>query len=98
MYQLVGDEFQPVAPNERDHFPVPALGLELGIWKGQYQNVAWPWVRWYDLEGRLLPTGRELAEQERQRAEQERQRAEQERQRAERLAERLRELGIDPNA
>ncbi|BAC91914.1 Uma2 family endonuclease [Gloeobacter violaceus] len=48
---------------------------------------------------------RQRAEQERQRAEQERQRAEQERQRAEqaeqqalRLAQRLRELGIDPQA
>jgi Uma2 family endonuclease len=37
------------------------------------------------------------AEQERQRAEQERQRAEQERQRAENLAERLRQMGIDPD-
>lgn len=37
------------------------------------------------------------AEQESQRAEQERQRAEQERQRADRLAEKLKELGIDPN-
>jgi len=37
------------------------------------------------------------AEQERQRAEQEFYRAEQERQRAERLAERLRELGVNPD-
>lgn len=36
--------------------------------------------------------------QERERSEQERERAEQERERADRLAEKLRELGIDPNA
>jgi hypothetical protein len=83
MYHFVDDRFEPVAPNERGHFPVPALSLELGIWKGEYQNVEWPWLRWYDPEGRLLPTGHELAEQERQRAEQEMQRAEQEMQRAE---------------
>lgn len=41
---------------------------------------------------------RQRAEQEHQRAEQERQRAEQERQRAERLAERLRAMGVDPEA
>ena len=41
---------------------------------------------------------RERAEQESQRAQQERQNAQQERQRADRLAERLRSLGIDPNA
>jgi Uma2 family endonuclease len=45
----------------------------------------------------LLQQERQRTEQERQRAEQERQRAEQERQRAERLAERLREMGIDPD-
>jgi Uma2 family endonuclease len=44
-----------------------------------------------------LQQERQRAEQERQRAEQERQRAEQERQRAERLAERLREMGINPD-
>ncbi len=105
MYKLMGEHLEPLAANERGHFPIPSLGLELGIWKGPYQNVDLPWARWYDLEGGLLPTGQELAEQERQRAEQERQRAEQERQRAEqerqraeRLAARLRELGIDPPA
>jgi Uma2 family endonuclease len=45
-----------------------------------------------------LATALQDVEQERQRAEQERQRAEQERQRAERLAERLRTLGVDPDA
>jgi Uma2 family endonuclease len=40
---------------------------------------------------------RQRAEEERQRAEEEYQRAEEERQRADRLAERLRQMGIDPN-
>jgi hypothetical protein len=91
MYQLVSNHFEPVVPNERGHFPIPELSLELGIWKGPYQNVEWPWVRWYDLEGQLLLTGHELAEQERQRAEQMQQRAE-------RAEARLRELGMDPGA
>ncbi|PSB06179.1 hypothetical protein C7B76_30075, partial [filamentous cyanobacterium CCP2] len=50
---------------------------------GSYLGVEATWLRWAMLDGTLLPTGAELAEQERQRAEQERQRAEQERQRAE---------------
>lgn len=41
---------------------------------------------------------RQRADQERQRADQERQRAERERQRADRLADRLRQMGIDPDA
>jgi Uma2 family endonuclease len=47
-------------------------------------------------ETRRAEQEKQRAEQEKQRAEQEQQRAEQEQQRAERLAEKLRELGIDP--
>jgi Uma2 family endonuclease len=96
LYELVANHYQLCPPNERGHFPVPPLGVELGIWQGHFGNQTLPWLRWWDSAGNLLPTGEERAEQERQRAEQERQRAEQERQRADRLAAKLRELGIDP--
>ena len=42
--------------------------VELGIWQGQYYNMELPWLRWWDLQGNLLLTGDERAEQERQRA------------------------------
>jgi hypothetical protein len=74
------------------------LGVELGLWQGEYQNAELPWLRWWDLQGNLLLTGEERAEQEHQRAEQERQRAEQERQRADRLIAQLRSLGVEPEA
>lgn len=48
-----------------------------------------PWLRWWDLQGNLLLTGEERAEQESQRAEQERQRAD-------RLTAQLRSLGVEP--
>ncbi|MBP0017238.1 MAG: Uma2 family endonuclease [Cyanobacteria bacterium SBLK] len=86
VYQLLRGRYEAIAPNERDRFPIDDLGVELGLWRGRYQNVELPWLRWWDREGNLLLTGEERAEQERQRAEQERQRAEQERQRAD-LAE-----------
>lgn len=54
------------------------------------------WLRFYDAEGNLLLLPVEAEQAERQRAESERQRAESERQRADRLAEKLRELGEDP--
>ncbi len=66
------------------------MGVELGIWQGQYDEMELPWLRWWDSEGNLLLTGDErsqlLASQ-----------LEQERQRAERLAERLRQMGINPD-
>ncbi len=79
-----------VKANERNHFPIPQLGIELGIWQGIYNNMELPWLRWWDDRGNLLLTGEERAEREHQRAEQEHQRAEI-------LAEKLRHMGIDPN-
>jgi Uma2 family endonuclease/uncharacterized protein YciI len=88
VYHFVEDHFEPLSANERGHYPIPQLGLELGIWEGTYLNVHLPWLRWFDDRGRLLPLGAEQAQQERQRAEAEAQRAEQERQRAEAEAQR----------
>jgi len=66
----------------------PALGLGLALWEGVFEARQDTWLRWTDAHGGLIPTGKELAEQERQRAEQEHQRAEQEHQRAEQAAQR----------
>jgi Uma2 family endonuclease len=89
VYHLIENHYELVPANERGRYPITAMGVELGIWQGQYQNVELPWLRWWDLQGNLLLTGEERAEQERQRAEQEHQRAE-------RLAAQLRALGIEP--
>jgi hypothetical protein len=66
-------------PNERGHYPIAPLGVELGLWQGSYQNQTQLWLRWWDEQGELLLIGDERAELERQRAEQ----AEQARQQAE---------------
>jgi Uma2 family endonuclease len=89
VYHLVENRYELVAANERGHYPISQLGIELGIWQGQYLNAELPWLRWWDLQGNLLLTGEERAEQEHQRAEQEHQRAEQ-------LAAQLRALGVEP--
>lgn len=104
VYHLIEGRYSLLSANERGHYSIPPLGVELGIWQGLYQNAVLPWLRWWDEQGHLLLTGEERAEQERQRAEQERQRAEQaeslleqERLRSEQLAERLRALGFNPD-
>jgi Uma2 family endonuclease len=70
---------------------LPELDLGLTLWEGEYEGRREVWLRWQRQDGQVLPTGAEMAEQERQRAEQERQRAE-------RLAAQLRALGVDPEA
>ena len=105
VYRLVGTRYELLAPNDRDRFPIEPLGIELGLWRGTYQNVELPWLRWWDGEGNLLPTGEERAEVAEERADREADRAElaerevrQERERGDRLARLLRENGIDPDS
>ena len=90
VYHLVEDHYQLLTPNERGHYPVPSMGVELGIWQGHYKYATLPWLRWWDLEGNLLLTGEErasqaesLIEQAESRAEQAESLVEQERSRAE---------------
>ncbi len=111
MYQLVAGFYQKIEPNERGHYAIPPLEVELGLWQGSYQNQEQLWLRWWDKEGNLLLIGSETAEVERHRAEQERLRAEEERLRAEQmeialteerqrvqqLTEMLRSLGVEPD-
>ena len=66
VYRLTDNRYQLVPANQRGHFPIPELGVELGIWRGRYQNRTLPWLRWWDEEGNLLLTGEERAERYRQ--------------------------------
>jgi Uma2 family endonuclease len=90
-----GRHYQP-----RQDTLLPEVGLGLTLWQGAYEGSEQLWLRWCDLDGQLIPSGRERAEQERQRAEQERQRAEQQAAEREELIKRLqaqlRELGAEP--
>lgn len=85
-------------------FWLETVGLGLKVWEGEFEAVEETWLRWCDRDQQLVPTGAEAAaiaqqaaESERQKAELEQQKAELERQRAVRLAERLREMGVDPD-
>ena len=68
-----------------------AVGLGLSLWQGEYESTEALWLRWTDRDGRLIPTGAELARREQQRATEAEQRAEEERQRAEEERQRAEE-------
>ena len=87
VYSLIQNRYELVAANDRGHYPIPQLGVELGIWQGSYQNMELPWLRWWDSQGNLLLSGAERAEEERQRADREQEIAQQQRQRADREQE-----------
>ncbi|MCB1189094.1 MAG: hypothetical protein H7A23_22830 [Leptospiraceae bacterium] len=42
------------------------------LWEGEFENASGKWLRWCDKNGKLILTGKELAEEERHQAEIER--------------------------
>lgn len=68
VYRLIDGIYRRQGTNERGHYPIEPMGIELGLWEGSYQNQTQCWLRWWDGEGNLLLTGSERAETERQRA------------------------------
>ncbi|MBW4661980.1 MAG: Uma2 family endonuclease [Drouetiella hepatica Uher 2000/2452] len=64
--------------------------LGLTLWQGSFEGQDSTWLRWCDRQGQVIPTGAEGRETERQRADEAELRARQ-------LAERLREMGINPD-
>jgi Uma2 family endonuclease len=91
IYELLAGRYM-----ERPDNRLPEIGLSLQLWDSEYEGMAAVWLRWATFDGVLIPTGAELADEQRQVAEEQRQLAEEQRERAEKLAARLRELGIDP--
>ncbi len=74
-----------------------SIQLYLGVWRGTYEGVTREWLRWFDANKNLIPLPEEVVLAQKQQIEAAQQEAFQQRQRAEKLAQRLRELGIDPD-
>jgi len=105
-YHLINGRYIKMQPNDRGHYAIPPMGVELGL---ILENGV-SWLRWWDKSGNLLLTGDEraiaekaarlnaeaIADQQKAIAEQERFAKQQAEQKAQRLAERLRALGYDP--
>jgi Uma2 family endonuclease len=93
--------YQSLVANEQNWLWCETLGFWLGTWQGTIDRETAIWLRFFDSAGNLVLLPEEAAQQQaeaaQQQAEAAQQQAEAERQRAERLAERLRELGVDPD-
>ncbi len=87
-FRLIGQEYQAIVANESGRLWSDILELYLGIYEGK--------LRYFTLDGQLVPTPEEAALQAQQRAQQAQQQAQQAQQRAERFAAQLRALGIEP--
>jgi hypothetical protein len=71
--------------------------LAIGREKQEYDQTSREWLYWYDEAGCRYPTPMEAEEAEVERANAEAERANAEAARSRLLADRLRELGVDPD-
>ena len=106
VYHLVDGRYVKMHPNDREHFAITPMGVELGL---KLENDV-SWLRWWDESGNLLLTGDERALQAEAIADQQREIAnqatlaqqqaeaiaDQERQQKEKLANYLKAMGINP--
>jgi Uma2 family endonuclease len=111
VYHLVDGRYVKMEPNQRGHFTIAPMAVELGLQQEIQQREMTTWLRWWDEDGNLLLTGDEraiaekqarlnaeaIANQQRVVADQERLIANQERQQKEKLEAYLRSLGINPD-
>jgi Uma2 family endonuclease len=90
-FELVQGHYQQLSPNSRGHFPIPEIGVELGVWQGEFRSVAAPFVRFFDFRGRLLPISKETEAKQVQQIETERKRFRNEKRRADEVSRQLEE-------
>jgi Uma2 family endonuclease len=93
-YQLINGRYTKIQTNDRGHYAIPPMGVELGL---LLENGV-SWLRWWDESGNLLLTGDERAVRAEAIADQQKEIADQERQQKEKLANYLRAIGVDPDA
>lgn len=80
--------YEPIELDDKGRLISKQLDLALVCRESSYIGLEAPYLRWATLDGAIVPTREELAQQERQRADQATQRAESERERAESERER----------
>ncbi len=97
---------------QRQDWKLAGVQLGLMLWEGEFEGRQDTWLRWTDLEGNLIPTGKERADLERRakeaekvakeeallKAEVEKAAKEAALEKAEKLAAKLKALGLDPDA
>jgi hypothetical protein len=96
--QLRNGSYALAQANQDGRFWIPELELFLGVWVGIRETVYANWLRWWDDSGNLLLWSSEQSELERLRAEDAIERATQAEQERDRFAEKLRQLGINPES
>lgn len=96
-YHLVGGHYEVMDFTDNNRLPMPELGLSLGLWEGTFRGIDRLWLRWFNLEGELISLSEEEVIEAKQEANVAKQEANVAKIKAEKLADKLRQLGINPD-
>ncbi|MGJ3252508.1 MAG: Uma2 family endonuclease [Elainellaceae cyanobacterium] len=96
VYHLEEKLYQKQTPDAHNQYWIDYLDLSLGIWDGQRDTRTGRWLRWWNVDGIMLPLPEERARQAENRAQEAEAALEQERQEKEALLEKLRAAGLEP--
>ncbi len=77
VFELVDGRYRRMQPTAEGRYRIESMEIDLGLWRGVYQGYPAAWLRPWGLDGRLLPSPEEVAEEARLIAAEERARAEQ---------------------
>ncbi|MEA5554287.1 Uma2 family endonuclease [Anabaena cylindrica UHCC 0172] len=95
-FHLVGGHYEPMNLIA-NLLQMPELGLSLGLWEGSFRGVSKLWLRWFTLAGELIPEPTEEVNAATERAIFAEQEATEAKRKAAKLAEKLRQLGVNPD-
>lgn len=76
---------------------MPEIDLSLGLWQDSFRDIERLWLRWFTLAGELIPAPTEEAAAATEGAIVAELEAAQAKRKVEQLAERLRQLGVNPD-
>lgn len=77
VFGLVRSRYKKIAANKHGRYPIPEMGVQLGVLEGPHLDYTTNWLRFWDGDGNLLLHAEE---------------------RSAKMAEKLRKLGVDPDA
>ncbi|MFM6183438.1 MAG: Uma2 family endonuclease, partial [Dolichospermum sp.] len=67
-FSMGSDGYEPIIPDAQNRLLSKQLGLALVLWSGVFGYANTVWCRWATLDGVLLPTEHELAQEAQQQA------------------------------
>jgi Uma2 family endonuclease len=61
VYRKSPENYRPMEPNKQGRYEIPEMGIALGHWHGEYARHESCWLRFFTLDGKMLPTAEERA-------------------------------------